>query len=112
MFDVNGQSIRIPRGDSAELSFDLIGEDTGQPYLLQNSQYAVFGVFPVRGADAVIKKTVAEQTESGAVIVSLSPTDTDIPRMKYLYTLRIFNTDGTEIDTLAGFPETACFEVV
>ena len=111
MYDVNGTTIAVPRGDSALLSFDLTDEDTGESYHFGAGEYAVFEVSPVKGADAVISKTIIEQTESGAIIVYLTPRDTNITRGDYIYTLRLYSANGEEIDTIAGFPETAVFEV-
>lgn len=112
MYEVNGYNISIPRGDSASLAFELTDAATGEPYMLADGRYAVFAVFPVKGAKPVISKTLTEQTESGAVIAELMPEDSDIPRGSYIYTLRLYNADNTEIDTVAGFPETAGFEVM
>ena len=86
MYDVNGANISVPRGDSAFLPFELTDEATGEPYILTDGQYAVFGVFPLKGADPVITQTLTEQSESGTVTVSLTPADTDIMRGEYVYT--------------------------
>lgn len=108
--DKNG-NIKIPRGDSETIAFELTEEATGDPYFLDNGEYVVFSVAKIRGGTVLISKTLTEQTESGAVIVSLSPEDTDIERGEHIYTLRLYNADATERNTVLGGIDTAIFEV-
>lgn len=113
MFRTDGADIIIPRGDSALIPFALESADSGETYFLEEGQTLELAVFPVRGAEPVIRKTAgaAEQTEEGSVIFSLAPEDTDIGVGRYLYTLRLFSADGTEADTLAGGVGKARFTV-
>ena len=112
MYDNDRFNIRIPRGDSASIPFTFTDSE-GEPYIFDDGQYARLDVYPVKGAEPVITKTApkSEQSELGTVFFVFSPEDTDIPRGQYIYTLRTFDANDTEIDTRIGFPETAIFEI-
>lgn len=108
MFLTDGYNIKIPRGDTADISFTFTRADSGEPYRFTSGQYAELRVFPVRGAEAVISASASAQDAQGAVTFHLSETDTDIPASVYLYTLRL---TGAGTDTWLGFPEDAFFAV-
>lgn len=111
-YDNNKFDIRIPRGDSASIPFTFTDSE-GAPYLFGEGEYVRLDVCPVKGAEPMITKTVAQsgQSELGTVFFVFTPEDTDVPRGEYIYTLRTFAADDTEIDTRVGFPDTAIFEI-
>lgn len=114
MYVTDGFNIRIPKGDSAIIPLTFVYEnDPETPYIFAAGQYAVMSVFMDRNKDAVISKKAekTEQDESGTVFISLSPEDTDIKRYRYSYTVKLYNADGSEVDTWKGFPERATFEI-
>lgn len=111
-YETENLNIKVPRGDSASIPFTFTDSE-GEPYIFDDGQYARLDVYPVKGAEPVITKTApkSEQSEYGTVFFVFSPEETDIPRGEYIYTLRTFGADDTEIDTRVGFPDAAVFEI-
>ena len=113
MFITDGKNIRIPRGDSASISFTFTEPDGETPYILGEGQLAVLSVFPVKGAEPVITKTAdsSGQDSDGSVVFRFSPKETNIPVNTYGYTIKLTDTEDSKKDTWLGFPEDACFAV-
>lgn len=105
----DGTSIIIPAGDSAEIAITPhSGEDI---YSLAAGEKIVFSVFPINGGDAIIEKVAEMQNDEGAVIFSLTPEDTKIPRGCYCWTAKLVDGSGELIDTFIGGLNTAVFYV-
>lgn len=111
MYITDGCNIIVPRGDRADIPFVFTDRESGDPYVFDEGTDITLKVFPVRGADSMIEKTLPASGASsdGTLIFSLMPDDTDIPLGEYLYTLTAEN--AAAVDTLAGFPQTARFEI-
>ena len=111
MYITDGCNIIVPRGDRADIPFVFTDEESGDPYVFDEGTQIRLDVFPVRGADSMISKTLEAPGASsgGTLIFSLSSEETDIPFGEYLYTLTAEN--GTAVDTLAGSPQSARFEI-
>ena len=106
----DGTSIIIPAGDSAEIAITPhFGEDT---YSLAAGEKIVFSVFPVTGGNTIIEKVAEIQDDEGAVIFSLTPEDTKIPRGSYCWTAKLVDGLGELIDTFIGGINTASFYVM
>mgnify|MGYP007102038962 CR=1 FL=1 len=116
MIITDGINIKVPRGDTAAVSFTFCTENEGveSPYIFAGGQYMQLAVYPVRGAEAVLTKTVsgAGQQPDGTVTVALSAEDTDIGRGKYIYTVRLLTESGNSADTWLGAEHTAEFEII
>ena len=116
MFITDGTNIRVPRGDTASVPFTFYteNEETETPYRFAAGQYAQLTVSAVKGSEAVITKTAgrAEQSSDGTVFIGLTSADTDIGRGRYIYTVRLMNSDGSRIDTWLGAETAAVFEII
>ena len=116
MFITDGTNIRIPRGDTAVIPFIFVTENEGEesPYIFAAGQYAELSVYPVRGADAVLRKTAprSSQHADGTVYIGFTSADTDIGRGKYIYAVRLLKEDGASADTWLGADITAEFEIM
>ena len=105
----DGTSITIPAGDSAEIAITPhSGEDI---YLLGAGEKVIFSVFPVKGSKPIIEKTSEVQKEDGAILFSLTPEDTSIPRGSYCWTAKLVDGSGELIDTFIGGISPAAFYV-
>lgn len=114
MYKTDGYNIMIPRGDSANIPAQFVFEDAPEePFIFETGQYAEMSVYMDRNKDPYIVKRAekTDQDETGTVYFHFSPTDTDITRYRYLYKIRLYNADGSEVDTWHGFPERAAFEI-
>ena len=111
MYITNGCDIIVPRGDRADIPFIFTDKDTGDTVIFDTSVNITLDVFPVRGEESVISKTVPawEQYPDGTVVFHLRPADTDVPFGEYHYTLRAVSS--SEADTLLGVPDSARFGI-
>ncbi|MCR4779627.1 MAG: hypothetical protein K5876_00885 [Ruminiclostridium sp.] len=116
MFITDGLDIKIPGGDTAEIPFIFYTENEGveAPYMLRAGQYAELTVRPVRGAAPVLTKTAgrSSQRSDGSVTIRFTAADTDIKKAEYIYTIRLLNENGTEVDTWLGAEPSAVFEIM
>ena len=105
----DGTSITIPAEDSAGIA---ITPRSGESiYLLNSGERVIFSVTPIKGAEPIIEKASDVQTEDGAVVFSLSPEDTSIPRGSYYWTAKLVDGSGELIDTFIGGLSPAAFYV-
>lgn len=114
MYKTDGYNIMIPRGDSANIPAQFVFEDAiEEPFIFEVGQYAVLSVYMDRNKPPYITKRAekSDQDEHGVVNFYFAPEDTDITRYRYSYNIRLYNADGSEIDTWHGFPERATFEI-
>ena len=111
MYITDGCNITVPRGDRADIPFVFTDRDTGDTVIFPDSTRITLDVFPVRGEESAISKTLTgfDQFPDGTLLFSLMPEDTDIPFGGYFYTLTA--RGSRDCDTLAGVPEEARFEI-
>lgn len=111
MYITNGCNIIVPRGDRADIPFIFTDKDTGDPYIFDSGSSVTLDIFPVRGEENAVTKTLpaSEQLSDGTLVFCLLPAETDIPFGEYFYTITLKNPTGT--DTLIGVPDDARFEI-
>lgn len=112
MYITDGCNITVPRGDRADIPFVFTDRDTGDIHIFPDMTHITLNVFPVRGEESVISKTLtgADQSVGGTMLFRLMPEDTDIPFGEYFYTLTA-RSGSRSCDTLLGVPDGARFEI-
>ena len=115
MYKTDGYNIMIPKGDSANIPFTFVFEDAPEePFILETGQYMILSVYMDRNKPPYIVKRAGKEEqdpETGTICVWFAPEDTDITRYRYGYTIKLYNSDGSEVDTWHGVPVRATFEI-
>ena len=93
--------------DKDTLSIKIIAKDSGDfvltldNYLLASGDEVVFTVSKEIGKETyVIQKRITEFND-GSGIISITPTDTDLPLGEYYYDIQVNAADG-RVDTVVG----------
>lgn len=109
MYTANGNTIILPRGDSAEIAVTLIDSATEQPYILSSAESVRFDLYSVRNADPLVSRSAANtaQEQDGTIPIVLRPIDTAQLCGTYKYIIRIVNASTGDTDTVIGLENDA-----
>lgn len=99
---VDGSNITIPKGDSAKIAITPYVAGSDEVYYLREGEHIVFAVHSYDCREMITEKSSDLQDENGAVVFSLSPKETDIPRGYYRWTAKLTDDSGEIIDTFIG----------
>lgn len=107
MYSTDGTNITIPYGDSADLRFEIIDDDTDAALELEQGQKLVFEVYAVNSTQLYMRITAGSDAKQNddTYIIPVLPSHTKINRNKYRYMLRIANADETIVDTIIGYDD-------
>lgn len=113
MYITQNNTLTIPRGDTAEISIQLIDELTSEPYMLDADEYAEFDIFSVRGIDPIVTRTAGgtAQEADGTIKIMLKSSDTAQLNGTYKYMARVVNTTKQTVDTVVGLENDAYINV-
>ena len=99
MFVINGNTVKLTRGNTFEATVGMVDRDTGEEYTPEAGDVITFGM--KKNADdesCIIEKTIPNDT----LELILAPEDTEsLPVGHYVYDLKLTYADGT-VDTFVN----------
>ena len=113
MYRTLGNTIYIARGDSAELSVQVINAETEAAYMLSTDEKLQFDLYSMRSASPIISRSAGRESQEsdGTVKLLITPQDTTMLYGTYKYAVRVVNeTDGTA-DAIIGLENDAYFNI-
>ena len=103
MFEINGQTITLTRGDTAFIQPIPTVMATGQPYEFQNGDKVYFRLRQLPDVGAVFVKECNIDLADNLCTITLNPEDTiDLNMTEYRYEFELVDTDGGHYTFIAN----------
>ena len=103
MFEINGYTITLTRGDSAPIQLIPTVLATGQPYVFQEGDAVKFRIRQLPDCGAVLEWDGYIDTSDNSCVVTIHPEDTyDLEMTEYRYEAELIDANGGHYTFIAN----------